>query len=190
MIVVLMGPPGVGKGTQAKMAAERFGWRHLSTGDLLREEQARGTALGRQAGEFMLRGELVPDGVMLDMVAGRVRGLAAGDVLLLDGFPRTQPQAEALAAKAAGGLIRLALYFHAPDSVLVQRLLGRGRPDDTREVVERRLAVYRQSTEPLIAYYRGLGILREVAADRPIESIQHDMIRLVHEALQPRTAGA
>ncbi len=184
MIAVLLGAPGVGKGTQAKLAAEHNGWIHLSTGDMLREEVARGTELGRKADAVMQRGELVPDEVMVGMVAGRVRALAPGQVLLLDGFPRSLPQARALEAAASGGTVALALYFTAPESVLTDRLVARGRADDTREVISRRLAVYRETTEPLVAHYRGRGILREIPADRAIADIQKDLLRLVGDRLK------
>ena len=179
MLAILLGPPGVGKGTQAARAAEAHGWIHLSTGDLLREEVARGSELGKAAHEYMSRGDLVPDEVMVEMVAQRLAGVAPDEVLLLDGFPRTIPQAEALAAKAPSGSIRLALYFSAPDSVLIARLLGRGRADDTEEVVRHRLSVYRETTEPLVEFYRGQGLLREIDADRSIEDIQEDLILAV-----------
>lgn len=183
MIAILLGAPGVGKGTQAKLAAERNGWTHLSTGDLLRDEVSRGTDLGRQADAIMKRGDLVSDDLMVAMVAGRVSRMAPGQVLLLDGFPRSLPQAMALeaSASAAGAGVGMALYFTAPDRVLTDRLLGRGRADDTREVITRRLAVYRETTEPLVAYYRGRGVLREIPADRPIEEIQTDLVRNVRE---------
>jgi adenylate kinase len=183
MIAILLGAPGVGKGTQAKLAAERNGWTHLSTGDLLRDEVSRGTELGRQADAVMKRGDLVSDDLMVAMVAGRVSRMGPGQVLLLDGFPRSLPQAQALEASAAGASagVGLALYFTAPDRVLTDRLLGRGRADDTREVIARRLAVYRETTEPLVAFYRGRGVLREIPADRPIEEIQTDLIRNVRE---------
>jgi len=184
MIAILLGAPGVGKGTQAKLAAERNGWTHLSTGDLLRDEVGRGTELGRQADAVMKRGELVSDQLMVDLVAGRVARLAPGEVLLLDGFPRSLPQAQALEARAGGqrgARVGLALYFTAPDRVLTERLLGRGRADDTREVIARRLAVYRETTEPLVAHYRARGVLREIPADRAIEEIQKDLIRSVRE---------
>lgn len=183
MIVVLLGPPGVGKGTQAKLAAEANGWMHLSTGDLLRDEVARGTELGAKADGFMSAGELVPDELMVAMVAGRLAAVAADEVLLLDGFPRTVAQAEALASQAPGGSIRLSLYFQAPDSVLTSRMLGRGRADDTREVVENRLRVYRETTEPLVALYREQGILREIDADRSVEAIQEDALEAVRTVL-------
>ena len=96
MIAILLGAPGVGKGTQAELAAEANGWVHLSTGELLRQEAAAGSALGLKASEYMSRGDLVPDEVMVGLVVARIESLKVDDVLLLDGFPRTLPQAEAL----------------------------------------------------------------------------------------------
>ncbi len=181
MIAILLGAPGVGKGTQAKLAAERNGWTHLSTGDLLRDEVSRGTELGRQADAVMKRGDLVSDDLMVAIVADRVARMAPGAILLLDGFPRTLPQAQALETRSGGARVGLALYFTAPDRVLTERLLGRGRADDTREVIARRLAVYRETTEPLVAHYRARGVLREIPADRAIEEIQKDLVRNVRE---------
>jgi adenylate kinase len=183
MIVILLGPPGVGKGTQASLAAASNGWTHLSTGELLRDEVAQGSDLGMQADEFMSRGDLVPDELMVEMVAGRIAGIQGDDVLLLDGFPRTLQQAESLAAKAPSGAVRLALYFTAPDSVLTARLMGRGRADDTEEVIAHRLTVYRETTAPLERYYREQGLLVEVNSDRDIPEIQSDMARVVQSAL-------
>jgi adenylate kinase len=183
MITILLGAPGVGKGTQAQLAAEAHGWSHLSTGDLLREEVAAGSELGTQASTFMSRGDLVPDEVMVGMVAARIDSLAPEDVLLLDGFPRTFVQAEALEAASPSGSIGLALYFTAPDTVLTQRLLGRGRKDDTQEVIQHRLSVYRETTQPLVAFYSERGILSEVKADRPVEDVQSDFLSTVQNAL-------
>jgi adenylate kinase len=181
MIAVLLGAPGVGKGTQAALAAERNGWTHLSTGDLLRAEVARGTALGRRADAIMRAGELVPDEIMVAIVAERIAALGDGETLLLDGFPRSLPQARALEARSSGRPVGVALYFTAPDPVLTDRLLSRGRADDTREVIARRLAVYRETTAPLVAWYRDRGLLREIPADRAIEEIQKDLVRLLRE---------
>jgi adenylate kinase len=183
MIVILLGPPGVGKGTQASLAAQANGWEHLSTGELLRDEVSRGTVLGAQANEFMSRGDLVPDELMVQMVADRIASQNPEDVLLLDGFPRTLPQAEALKAKASSGVVGLALYFTASDSVLTARLMGRGRADDTEEVIAHRLTVYRETTAPLARFYRDLGLIVEIDADRDIPEIQSDMARVVQEAL-------
>ncbi len=183
MIAILLGAPGVGKGTQAEIAAAANGWIHLSTGELLRQEATAGSELGLKASEYMSRGDLVPDEVMAGLVVSRIESLAADDVLLLDGFPRTLPQAEALGKAAPSGSIGLALYFTAPDSVLTERLLGRGRQDDTLEVIQHRLTVYRETTEPLVAYYRDQNLLREIQADRAVESIQEDTTAVVKSVL-------
>lgn len=185
MILILLGPPGVGKGTQAAaLAGATDSLTHLSTGEMLRDEVARGTELGMNAKAIIDRGDLVPDDIMVAMVAGRIDSRDPGETLMLDGFPRTLPQAQALAEKAPGGAIRLAVYFAAPDSVLTDRLLNRGRVDDTREIIEHRLALYRQTTEPLIAFYRDQGLLREIQADRPISSIQEEFADVVRSAFQ------
>jgi adenylate kinase len=189
MIAILLGAPGVGKGTQAQLAAEANGWIHLSTGDLLRQEAAAGSELGLKANEFMSRGDLVPDDVMVGLVVSRMESLKADDVLLLDGFPRTLPQAEELGKAAPSGSIGLALYFTASDDVLTERLLGRGRQDDTLEVIKHRLTVYRETTEPLVAYYRDQNLLREIQADRTVEDIQMETSQVVKSALsQTETA--
>lgn len=184
MIAVLLGAPGVGKGTQAELAASSQGWIHLSTGEVLRKEVAAGSELGNRAQSFMDRGDLVPDDLMLAMMGQR---LVEGeeDVILLDGFPRTLPQAEALANHPAGQEIRLALYFTASDEELVGRLLGRGRADDSPEVVRHRLSVYRESTAPLVNLYRDLGVLVEIDGERDIPSIQADTVAAVQATLTP-----
>lgn len=184
MIAILLGPPGVGKGTQAAMAAQAQGWTHLSTGDLLRSEVAAASEFGLQAETYMSRGDLVPDEIMVAMVAARIAALDAGEVLLLDGFPRTLPQAQSLSEAAPSGSIGVSLYFTAPDSVLVERLMGRGRADDTREVIEHRLAVYRETTEPLVDWYSQQGLLCEVRSDRAVEEIQPDLVDAVRSRLE------
>jgi|FLOH01.1.fsa_nt_gi adenylate kinase len=189
MIAILLGAPGVGKGTQAQLAAQANGWIHLSTGDLLRQEAAAGSELGLQAKQYMSRGDLVPDQVMVGLVVSRICALKADDVLLLDGFPRTLPQAEELGKAAPSGSIGLALYFSASDDVLTARLLGRGRQDDSLSVIQHRLTVYRETTEPLVAYYRNQNILHEIQADRPVEAIQAETSEIVKSALsQTETA--
>ncbi len=184
MIVVLLGAPGVGKGTQAQMAAETLGWTHLSTGEILRKEVAGKTDLGNRADSFMSQGDLVPDDLMVEVVAGRLEG-TEDEVILLDGFPRTLFQARALAEHPAGQGIQLALYFTASDDELVGRLLGRGRADDTLEVARHRLSVYQESTAPLIDLYRDLGILVEIDGERDIPSIQADTVAAVRATLTP-----
>ncbi|MFQ5536439.1 MAG: adenylate kinase [Gemmatimonadota bacterium] len=127
MVVVLLGPPGVGKGTQAIRLADRFGWEHISTGDLLRAARRDGTELGRKAQSFMDAGELVPDSLILDLVREHLRGVAPQAGILFDGFPRTTPQAEGLEKVLAenGRRVDRVVLFQAPEEVLVKRLSGR-----------------------------------------------------------------
>lgn len=166
-VVLLMGPPGAGKGTQAtRLAAER-GLTKLSTGDMLRAHVAAGTDLGREAKSFMDAGELVPDEVLIGMVRSE---LTKADVLrfLLDGFPRTPVQAAALDALLAelGGGVTQVVALEVPDDELVQRLLLRaveeGRSDDGEDVIRNRMAVYHRQTKPLVDYYDGQGKLAHV----------------------------
>ncbi len=126
-VVLLLGAPGAGKGTQARFLAETLGVPHVASGELLREHRARGTALGRSAQEYMDRGDLVPDGVVVDMIAHRLNQADAGHGALLDGFPRTLPQARALEKRLAerGGKVLMAIYVEVPTDVLVERLGGR-----------------------------------------------------------------
>jgi adenylate kinase len=126
-VVLLLGAPGAGKGTQARYLAETLGVPHVASGDLLREHRARGTALGRAAQEYMDRGDLVPDGVVVDMIADRLDEVDATHGALLDGFPRTLPQARALERRLAerGGKVLMAIYVEVPTDVLIERLGGR-----------------------------------------------------------------
>jgi adenylate kinase len=169
--LLFLGPPGAGKGTQAQQLAERQGLLHLSTGDLLRAEVAAGSALGQEAEAVMARGELVSDALVLAIVRSRLENHSGG--WLLDGFPRNVAQADALAALLAdlGQSIELVVLMELDDAVLVQRLLSRGRADDNEEVIRHRLEVYRQQTEPLIAYYRERGLIAPVEAAGTVEEI-------------------
>ncbi|PCH80546.1 MAG: adenylate kinase [Planctomycetota bacterium] len=190
MIAIFLGPPGVGKGTQAEAAAKAHGWTHVSTGALLREELANGSELGVKANEYMSRGDLVPDEVMVEMVVSRVNQLGENEVMLLDGFPRTIAQAEELNDKAPSGSIRVAVYYTASDGTLVSRLTGRGREDDKLDVAQHRLKVYRELTAPLVAWYRDLGILCEINAERSIEEIHADTVASIRGSLSPSTPGS
>ncbi|HEX9303693.1 MAG TPA: adenylate kinase [Thermoanaerobaculia bacterium] len=177
MRLIFLGPPGSGKGTQAKLLAERFGVPAISTGDMLRDAVRRGTPLGRRAQAIMEAGELVPDEVVIGLVRERVSLPDARNGFLLDGFPRTIEQAEALDRILEGngasldGVIKLLV----PEGTLVERLLGRaaleGRSDDRRETVAERLRVYREKTAPLVEHYRGLGLLQEVDGSGSVEEV-------------------
>jgi adenylate kinase len=163
--LVLFGPPGSGKGTQAQRLSDDLGFRQLATGDLLREARAEGSELGRRAAEYMDRGDLVPDDVILEMVGDAI-ARAGDEPIVLDGFPRSVPQADAL-ADALGRRDRElsgALLIDVPDDVVVERISGRGqgRSDDNPETVRERLRVYHEETAPLVGYYEERGLLRRV----------------------------
>ena len=164
-VVVLFGPPGSGKGTQAERLRGELGFTSLATGDLLREAREEDTDLGRSATEYMDRGDLVPDELVVEVVRDAVAGLD-GRPVLLDGFPRTVAQADALAGalEARDRDLTAAIHIGVPDDVVVERISGREdqREDDSPETVRERLRVYHRETEPLIAYYDERGLLRRV----------------------------
>jgi adenylate kinase len=168
MRIIFLGPPGSGKGTQAKLLAERLGVPAISTGEILRAAVREGTPLGLQAKAIMEAGELVPDDLMIDLIRGRLAGPDAARGFLLDGFPRTVDQAEALERLLAGNGTPLTavLNLSVPETVLVDRMHGRaleeGRADDRPETILERQRVYRQKTEPLAGFYRGRGLLTDV----------------------------
>ncbi|MTJ09107.1 adenylate kinase [Anabaena sp. UHCC 0253] len=153
--LIFLGPPGAGKGTQAKTLAEFLQIPHISTGDILRQAIQDQTNLGMQAQGFMDQGELVPDKLVEDMVEERLKQPDAKTGWILDGFPRKVTQAEFLAEllKSLGEGDEKVVNLDAPDETVITRLLGRGRKDDTEEVIRRRLEVYRDETAPLINYY-------------------------------------
>lgn len=171
--VVLVGPPNAGKGTQGVMLSAHLGLPAISTGDMLRRESESGTALGSRVRGIMEAGELVDDDTMAEVVRGRLRRPDAAQGFVLDGYPRTPAQGETLAAILAAANQRLdaVLLMTVPEDELVRRALGRGRSDDREEVIRERLRVYREKTEPLIGYYRGLALLREVDGNRPPEEV-------------------
>ena len=163
--LVILGRQGSGKGTQCARLVEELGPLHISTGDMLRSAVAEGTQLGRRAGALMDAGELVPDDLMIGIVAER---LAKPDVaehgFLLDGFPRTPAQAEALEAILADNGVALdrAVNIDVPVGEVMQRMLARGRADDTEEAIQRRLDLYESSTAPLVAWFEDRGLLAVV----------------------------
>ena len=156
MRLVLVGPPGAGKGTQAERLAEHLDVPHISTGDLFRANLAAATPLGVEAKRYMDAGNLVPDEVTCGMVRARLAEPDAGKGFILDGFPRTLPQAAALDAMLdeLGLPLDAVVEFAVADEVVVQRLLGRGRDDDTEDVIRNRQKVYRDETAPLLDHYR------------------------------------
>ena len=170
--LLFLGPPGAGKGTQAALICESGGMKHLSTGDLLRGEVAAGTNLGKEAEAVMNSGELVSDALVLAIVESQMKSLR-GNGWLLDGFPRTLPQAEALEPLLAElqQPIEAVVLLDLDDAVLIERLLGRGRADDNEAVIRNRLEIYREKTAPLINFYRDKGLLLSVPAHGSVEVI-------------------
>mgnify|MGYP003597030431 CR=1 FL=1 len=166
--LVLLGPPGAGKGTQAVRLCADLGLPQVSTGELFRRQKAEGTELGLLAASYMDRGEYVPDEVTDAVVERRLAETDARDGFLLDGYPRTLAQVEALDAmlRDSGHGLDLVLNITAPIEEVVDRLLGRaqqeGRADDTEEVIRRRLEVYEEETAPLVDVYRSRAILRDI----------------------------
>jgi adenylate kinase len=166
--LLLLGPPGAGKGTQAERLVKSLGIPQISTGDMLRAAVKAGTPVGREAQGYMDRGELVPDAVVIGVAEERLAKPDAKQGFILDGFPRTAGQAaalDALLARLGVGLERCVALLVEEDE-LVQRLLKRaeieGRADDNEASIRTRMRVYREQTQPLIDYYRGRGVLREV----------------------------
>lgn len=155
MRIVLVGPPGAGKGTQAVLLSEKLGIPHISTGDLFRANISENTELGKTAKRYIDAGELVPASVTNDMVKQRISEADAAAGFLLDGYPRSVEQGDALAAMLteAGTQIDAVLEFVIDEDTVVQRMLARGRADDTEDVIRNRLKVYREETAPLLDYY-------------------------------------
>ncbi|MCW5800949.1 MAG: adenylate kinase [Deltaproteobacteria bacterium] len=190
MRMILVGPPGAGKGTQAARLVERYSITHISSGDMLRAAVKEGTALGVQAGGFMKLGKLVPDEVVIGMILERIKKPDCAKGFMLDGFPRTRPQAEALDAAmvAAGVALDAVVLIEVPDPLLEERAVGRRsdpvtgaiyhlkynpppaeivdrlvhRPDDTAEAVNTRVQKYHSETSPIIPFYLDKGILKRV----------------------------
>lgn len=168
MNLIIFGPPGAGKGTQAVKIAEKYSVAHISTGDILRGAVKNGTELGLKAKEFMDKGELVPDELVIGIIKDRVKEKDCENGFLLDGFPRTLPQADALDSMLSneGMEIDAVVSVEVEDSEIITRILKRaqeeGRADDTEDVVKNRLSVYRSQTEPLKGYYNQKGKLSEI----------------------------
>ncbi len=188
LILVFLGPPGVGKGTQAAKLAADLKLPHISTGDIFRDHLKRGTELGKKAREYMDAGKLVPDKLVVDLVADRTSNADCANGYILDGFPRTVNQAEeldrALTERTEG--VSAVLCFDAPRQVVIDRIAGRarkeGRADDTPETVKKRLEEYDAQTGPLVPYYRDHSLLHEFDAQGSIEGI-YRQVRGVVEGL-------
>jgi adenylate kinase len=207
MKLMFVGPPGAGKGTQAVRIAAKYGIPHISTGDMLREEMKNGTLLGRQAKSFIEAGELVPDDVIIGMVIDRVNRPDAEKGFLLDGFPRTREQAEALESFAQ---LDAVINVNVPDDKLIHRICGRRvcrdcgatyhesmlenlrqcpkcggvlyvRDDDKEDIVRQRITVYKQKTQPLIEYYTEKSLLHDVVGSGGIDDITEAIITVLEQ---------
>jgi adenylate kinase len=175
---VLLGPPGSGKGTQGAFLSQLLKVPAISTGDMLREAVKAGSALGLRVGGIMQAGSLVDDGTMAEVVRERLARSGKGGGFLLDGYPRTIPQAETLERilEESGDRLDAVLLVEVPEEELVRRAVARKREDDREEVVRERLRVYREKTAPLIGYYRGLGLLREIDGHLPVAEVTTQML--------------
>ena len=209
-ITVFLGAPGSGKGTQAKILAKQHGFQHLSTGDMLRAAIQRGTEIGTKAKKFIDAGELVPDPVMIELIERTLAELPSKSKIILDGFPRTVAQAEAL-DKNARTRVNRALFFNVPYELLLDRLTGRRvcskcgqpyhirhlpprrpgicdacgsallqRPDDTESVVQRRLEVFTEQNQPLLDFFKLAGKLQELDADAEVDALQAQLVKVLN----------
>ncbi|NLZ88806.1 MAG: adenylate kinase [Clostridiales bacterium] len=203
MNLIFLGPPGAGKGTQAARLQAQYGWDHVSTGDMFRQAMTDNTPLGQVARGYIDEGELVPDDVVIAVVRERLNQGTNGEGFILDGFPRTVAQAEALSLSIA---IDAVISLEVPDGQLVDRISGRRvckrcshtfyagrlvdkarcpecggplfrRDDDEPSTVRKRLAVYHEQTEPLITYYRENGLLRQVAATGSVDDVYSGILK-------------
>jgi adenylate kinase len=190
--VLLLGVQGSGKGTQAKRIASEYGLAHIATGDILRRAMADGSELGRRVRPIYDRGELVPDDLMIELIKERLQAEDTRDGFILDGFPRTMPQAEALDSMLSEIDRPLSVVFElqVPDEVAIDRLTRRageeGRPDDTPDAIAKRIDLYHRETEPLVSHYRLAGNLVGIHGDRP----ENEVFAEIQQALdQARVAS-
>lgn len=184
MRIVLLGAPGSGKGTQAAIVVQKYRIPHISTGDLLRAEVAAKTPLGRQAKAVMDKGQLVSDDIMLGMIRERLGQDDVDHGFMLDGFPRTLVQAEGLDGllNELGQPIDIVVFFDVDYGEIIQRMLARGRSDDTEEAIRKRLEVYEAQTAPLIDYYKAKGNLRTVQGMGEITEITERIFKVLDAA--------
>jgi adenylate kinase len=182
--VIFLGPAGAGKGTQAARLADRLGVPRISTGDMLRAALAAGNELGRAAEPFLERGELVPDHLLIKMIRERIAEPDCSRGYILDGFPRTLPQAEALEEMLGGAASScVVLNLEVPREELLKRLGGRGREDDKGHAVEHRLQDYEDLTRPLVIFYEKRGQLHRVNGFRDMDAVSADLQKIVEARL-------
>jgi len=191
MRLLIFGKQGAGKGTQAARLAAHHGIPHISTGDMFRAEIAAGTEFGQRVDSILAAGELVPDELTIAMIRERLAQDDARNGFVLDGFPRNLMQAEALDAMLAeiGRGLDAILFFDLPDEVGFERMLKRAqdenRPDDTPEVIRRRLEIYHDETEPIVEHYRATGKLVPLHAARSVEEVYREIQQSLHRLEAP-----
>ncbi len=216
MIVILLGAPGSGKGTQSQLLVSKFGFKHLATGDIFRAEMSRGTELGKRAEGYVKSGKLVPDEIVIEMVAGKIDGPGP---YLLDGFPRTVDQAQGLdrILKRSGSEVALVVYLTLPGAEAVKRMTSRRicktcaevynevsrppkaagvcdkcggqviqREDDSEATAKKRLMVFEDQTHPLVAYYKGEQIMKEIDSNRAPEAVSQELFVLIESVKAAR----
>ena len=175
--LILFGPPGAGKGTQSKKIAGKYGYKHISSGDILRSEISRDTVLGREVRTYMDRGALVPDQVLIDILAEVIERESDMQGLIWDGFPRTIVQAEAFdrMLEQKGQKVDLVVALEVELQELVRRLVNRGiedgRSDDSESIILQRQKIYRDMTQPLISFYRNQGKFASINGIQPVEKV-------------------
>jgi adenylate kinase len=196
VIAVLFGPPGSGKGTQASIISERFRMPHISTGEMLRDEVAADSELGREVGPIMATGGLIPDETMVRVIEHRLAQPDAKGGVLLDGFPRTVPQARELdeMLERTGREIGVVLFFDVPESELVKRIAHRAeqdhRADDTPEAFIERMREYEAKTAPVVGYYEGSGTrLEYVNGNAPIDAVTESILTIFGPTMKPNGAA-
>lgn len=183
MRLLIFGPQGAGKGTQAALLAPYFGIPHISTGDIFRANIAANTPMGKQVAAALAAGDLVPDSVTQAMLAARLLEVDAQQGFLLDGFPRTPEQAEWLDAQVEGDGLDAVILLTVPDEELLRRSLLRGREDDTTATISRRLAIYHELTEPLLRFYGRLVIT--IDGNRPVALVHQEILAAISDNEDP-----
>ena len=179
--LIFLGPPGAGKGTQSKMLADSLGVPHISTGDILRSAIAQQTPLGIKAKSYVDNGDLVPDELILDLIAERLNQNDTQKGWILDGFPRNAAQADFLTSllDKLNQRCDAVINLDVTDEVVTKRLLSRGRKDDSEETIKNRLVVYRQQTAPLINYYQQCHLLRNVNGNLHLSEVSQEIKAIV-----------